>query len=300
MKRIIYEQQNNINVRRLSGDRTWEYGLKNGLWVARKQDGSGDWISIDLIDPGANDKVKNPKAVETLNNAFPDDKKLRDAAIAKLKGANTKPGGMPTNTQTGANTKPGGMPSSQVNAQMNSTTQTGAGPTSKKLDYNNRITFEANVEMRGNNTSDTGVKSIFLPKGQANNSKLIIDSLGLGDKMSADNSFKIPNNVRVLDCYKSSLTIFTKRISDSEYKEWCENDLAKPAYDFNVNQFFQKSGAIIIKWFREDMDKRYEVKNFSNTPKSIRPAVQETNLKSLIKKVLRESITPKIELKKKR
>lgn len=199
MKQIISEQA--INVRRLKGDTKWEYGLKNGLWHARKQDGSGDWISIDILDPDANPKVKNPKAVDILNKAFPNDAKLRGSMESK--GVKTQPA-------------------------ATTTTQTQPTPTtakSKKLptDFSKSITFWFPDK-----------STITVTPKFANMSKSIITSIGLGDRSDLGNTIVLPAGSISKKCPNKDVTIFTpevissNKLSQNDIENWCAYDNNAP------------------------------------------------------------------------
>lgn len=257
MKKVISEQVQ-PNVRRLKKDRRWEYALINNFWHARKQDGSGDWISIDNLDPGVNPKVKNPKkAIEILNNAFPSDAKVRSTATTKAT--------QPTD----------GVPTSKTNTQMNPGIQTGTQKNTKQTptDFNKDINF-----LFTDNTS------ITLSPQFKNISTKIISTLKLGDM---GNTFMLPNGIMKKVC-NNGVTIFTpevmrlKSIGKDDIDNWCIRDI----------NWKNSTGAIQVPKNAYAATPTVQTGTYTN-------AVQETNLKSLIKKVLREEVSPKITLKKK-
>jgi len=257
MKKVISEQVQ-PNVRRLKNDRRWEYALINNFWHARKQDGSGDWMGIDYLDPGVNQKVKNPKAVNILNNAFPNDAKVRSAATTQAT--------QPTD----------GVPTSKTNTQMNPGIQTGTQKNTKQTptDFNKDIIF-----LFGDKTAVT------LSPQFKNISTKIISTLGLGN---SGNTIMLPNEVMKKVC-NNGVTIFTpdvirtKNIGKEDIDNWCTRD----------TNWKKSTGTIQVPKGAYGAAPTFQTGTYKK-------AVQENNLKSLIKKVLREEINPKIALKKKR
>lgn len=241
MKKILSEQT--INILKLPNDKRWEYALINNFWHTRKQGSSGKWISIDNADPNVNPKVKNPQAVRTLNNAFPQQAKLK-SDVQKTTGTET----------------------TVAKAQPTTTV-----PKSKKLptDFNKNVTFFFNDKT-----------TVTLSPKFNNISKKLIDTLGLGDM---GNSFMLPKNILKKVC-SNNVTIFTpevisaKKIYNDDIENWCIRD----------SNWKTSTGAIIVPKETYGTAPTFQTGTYA--------PVQENNLKSLIKKILKEETTKGMSL----
>ena len=252
MKQIISEQT--ITVRRLQGDKKWEYGLKNGLWHARKQDGSGDWISIDILDPAANPKVKNPKAVEILNKAFPQD--------AKIRSTNTTTDINKTTTDTD-NLQPAALKQLPTKIKQRQLPSHEVPKNLVPTDFTKPITFFFPDK-----------SNLIMPPNLSEVSKQILSLTNIDD--TKGNNIPLPKDTAIRYCKNNyNIYIFTK--PSDELNQLCLRDAVPP------QNYLNSIGVINLK--------RQQVTFNSNS-------IGESNLKSLIKKILKEELLPSMKLTK--